>query len=651
MSSYNSFPSLDSGNFRITKANPYLRSVDMPSIDNSTYFRFGKAYTPARRYNPDDYFSWQQYLFDYNDPLAINSVADAVLNSDAKRQRYGLGDNIVSDIVATVPALLELTYNSSIKPLVGNVKHAIESDDYDFWDALEGTAHSIGLNALMNLGESLDVLANPVKALVITTFTDKDRLREEGKATDVLQALKDSVGWGGRGRINYDYDMVPGRYFDGLGNVVLELVSDPFNWFSWGASSGIKSFAKEAVEGAVEATTKTVTKEVVQEAAERVAKEVTQEVTEQVTKGAIKEVTEETAERVVKEAAGEVFDTLSERQQKLLVKNIKRALRDGNLDEAADIISKTVKDTLNGTHTGLFKKLGTYKYTRAGLGPGKFSDEYADSLVNKITATTLENIDYLKRAQKVYNLSEGAQKILSKSALITGVPGLVGAYKGIKYGMHAIEQHAAKLAKDAGLDTIEGVANAIAEAQKKFGTHADADVRKHLIDFYQSKGYSKVVANHLTKNTIAKYTTQAARASALQYRQLVTNLAVFKSKYDAAMKTLVNADMHTRVKTLQPIYEELADTVSDAEQVLTSLKELRKTNMFSDTIEDYIKVLEDVIADTKADSPYKKTLQELISEMDEAEKKIKELATASEDVIRKHDAIDYFDELARINNI
>lgn len=637
MSTYNSFPSINTGNFRITAANPYLKAVDMPSIDNHTYFKFGKAYTPAHRYNPEDYYSWQEHMFDYADPLAINSVVDAAFNSQAKRQRYGLGNNVAADVVATVPALLELTYNSSIKPYYANIKHAIDSEEYGIGEALGNAAMTAGLNTLMNIGETVDVLANPVKALVITTLTDKARLREEGKATDVLQALADSIGVGDRGRINYDYDLDPNSYADGLINVALEWVSDPFNWFSFGASSAIKSTAKEAVADAAESAAKIVVKDVAQETAEQVSKSVA------------KEITQETAERVAKEAAGEVFDTLSKRQQSLLVNNIKRALRDGNLDEAADIISKTVKNTLNGSTTGPFNRIRAHKW--AGIDKAKFADEYVDSLINKITATTLENIDSLKTAQKIYNFSEGAQKILSKAALTTGAPGLIGSYKGIKYGMHAIEQHAAKLAKDAKLDTIEGVADAIAKAQEKFGTHADADVRKHLIDFYQSKGYSKVVATHLTKKTIAKYTTQAARASALQYRQLVTNLAVFKNKYDAAMKTLVDADMPTRVKTLQPIYEELADTVSNAEEMLTSLKKLRETNMFSDTIEDYIKVLEDVVADAKADSPYKKTLQELISEMDETEKKIKELATSSEDVIRKHDAIDYFDELARINNI
>ena len=629
MSTYNSFPSLDSGNFRISKANPYLKSVNMPAIDNSTYFRFGKAYTPAYKNN----FSWQQDLFDYNDPLAINSVVDAVFNSEAKRQRYKLGDNILADVVATVPALLELTYNSSLKPYVTNIKHAIESDEYGVGEALGNASWAGVLNTLMNVGETLDVLANPVKAAVITTFTSKDRLRKEGKATNTWQAVLDSVDWGGRGRINYDYDMVPGRYYDGLGNIVLELVSDPFNWISWGASSGIKGIAKEVVEGAVESTTKTV------------VKEATQEAVEQASKSVAKEITQETAERVAKEAAGEVFDTLSKRQQNLLIKNTMRALRDGNLDEAADIISTTVKNTLNGVTTGPLNKIRAHKW--AGINKAKFSDEYADSLVNKITATTLENIDSLKRAQKLYNFSEGTQKLLGKSALITSAPGLIGSYKGIKYGMHAIEQHAAKLAKDAKLDTIEGIADAIAKAQEKFGTHADADVRKHLIDFYQSKGYSKVVANHLTKNTIAKYTTQAARASALQYRQLVTNLAVFKSKYDDAMKTLVDADISTRVKTLQPIYEELADTVSNAEQMLTSLKELRKTNMFSDTIEDYIKVLEDVVADTKADSPYKKTLQELISEMDDVGQRIQKLVENPRAVgtVKKYKAIQHFDSI------
>ena len=189
---------------------------------------------------------------DYNDPTQINSFADVVWNTISKNDKletrdYGILSDIgnwdipfitpifgqISGTARQITGTLDLVRNTVIEPIKQN------------------NFAALGINALVNLGESLDILASPVKGLVI----------------DGPQGLiKGSVG-----RVNYDID---------TGNFLLdmagEIILDPFNWFTFGGkaaiSGGVKTILAGSIDDVAQAAGGKFIKEGVTETAEAVKK-------------------------------------------------------------------------------------------------------------------------------------------------------------------------------------------------------------------------------------------------------------------------------------------------------------------------------------------------------------------------------------------
>ena len=190
------------------------------------------------------------YLTDYNDPYAINSFADVLLNRDAKAKRYGdwAKTPIVGDIASTVVGAGDLLWNSTIKPILSGAQYGYEQDGLS--GAVSGIGEGLataGLNTLTNLGETMDVVANPVKAVAIEG-ADALGIGDFGSkyGGDVWQGFKSSLGFGGDGRVNYDWD---------TGNIIsdlaLEMISDPLNWISFGGSTATKLAAQDTLSDAL----------------------------------------------------------------------------------------------------------------------------------------------------------------------------------------------------------------------------------------------------------------------------------------------------------------------------------------------------------------------------------------------------------------
>lgn len=102
----------------------------------------------------------------------------------------------------------------------------------------KGNIGEVFVNNLESLGSTLDILANPIKSL--------SPWAGGGSSTDLLK----SMGWiDSQYRETYQYDT---GYW--LADVVLEVISDPINWFTWGSSAlakGGAGAATDAVEKAV----------------------------------------------------------------------------------------------------------------------------------------------------------------------------------------------------------------------------------------------------------------------------------------------------------------------------------------------------------------------------------------------------------------
>ena len=176
---------------------------------------------------------------DYNDPTQINSFADVIWNSLYKNDKlntrdYGILSDIgdwdiplISGLSRAVTGTIDLARNTVIEPIK------------------QGNMAAVGINTLVNLGESLDILASPIKGLILDG--------PEG-------LIKGSVG-----RVNYDFDT--GNW---LIDMLAEVITDPFNWISFGGkaavSGGIKAVLASSIDDVAQAAGTKIFKETIEEA-------------------------------------------------------------------------------------------------------------------------------------------------------------------------------------------------------------------------------------------------------------------------------------------------------------------------------------------------------------------------------------------------
>ena len=176
--------------------------------------QYTRAQYAKSRYTPTEYYQTRYIprkstLADYNDPTEINSLADALFNLRAQSKLFPKAKWVpyVFPWLSSLAAISKLTIDKGIKPI------------------LQGQFKEAALNGLMNISETLDILANPVKGIF---------LEKEGPIKGFINGL----GVGKAGRVNYDYDTGSKALDMGL-----EVLSDPLNWVSFGGKALISQGA------------------------------------------------------------------------------------------------------------------------------------------------------------------------------------------------------------------------------------------------------------------------------------------------------------------------------------------------------------------------------------------------------------------------
>lgn len=235
----------------------------------------------------------QSFYADYNDPLELNSFADVILNDAAIKkasEKWGAFSFIEKiPIIRNAAALIDVTWNTGVAPI------------------LKGDTSASIINGLMNVGETLDVVANPLKGLLM-----------EGPS-----GFFKGIGLGmPEGRKNYDWNT--GNWMLDIG---LEIASDPTNWFTFGGKSVVKK--------GIQTTTTTITGETVQTV--------------------LKNLTAKVADLFGKELAPETLEKISTRANKLFAKKLTNTITDYTIGETRKVAIKNLKkrgvkitkDTLN----------------------------------------------------------------------------------------------------------------------------------------------------------------------------------------------------------------------------------------------------------------------------------------------------------------
>lgn len=185
--------------------------------DPSTY------YTKVMGFLPVD----TRYLSNPTNGLSYNSYADVLLNTEAWSKRWDKSEySWLNTPLGYLPRVIVdsvlLLKNQNIDPIVNSIK------DYGFGKGLGIGASTATLNALTNIGNSLDILSNPIKGLVL-----------DGPDGFVKGLIGDHIG---RKQYDYaDYIELGDGFWNNAGEMLLsgvaEMFSDPMTYVSFGISN------------------------------------------------------------------------------------------------------------------------------------------------------------------------------------------------------------------------------------------------------------------------------------------------------------------------------------------------------------------------------------------------------------------------------
>lgn len=430
----------------------------------------------AYQYKPREV---ETFLSNYNDPTELNSFIDALTNREAVSKEFGETWGTASTLSGTV-AVLSFAGSiiaSALAPFTGGASLAVAAPlakigavatipaipaaahvtvEKGIKPILAGKPKEAALNTLMNLGETADVLANPVKGLLL-----------EGP-----EGFVKGTGLTSEGRINYDYNT---GFF--LTDMLLETISDPLNWVDLGTGIALKSSLKPIAETTANTITQSASNIVNKTFAKSIG-EITTEGSERISKQMSKVISQ-----VGQEWATKSFDKLTDaaknkllhdgrnRIQQALVQAIRKELPKASASEI-DIILK-----LAG------KKTATEQLTN------HFMKEISD-----ITFDTLST-DVIKGLAGIQHYSNTFQKFMTKGAMCSsgyglGIEAVKNGWKGIKAWSNNLTLNRLKKAtvfdNKNGLDIKQyAQAKQIWEASYKYTTDLTGEVtQRDMNSFY-----------------------------------------------------------------------------------------------------------------------------------------------------------------------
>ena len=323
----------------------------------------------------------QSNLSNYNNPLEMNSLRDVILGSFN-------------------PAMNKGSWFAPWNYLVNFTKHYHKHYLEPIFT--KGDFQTAMLNVLMGAGEDLDILSNPVKAIVISAY----------HGDNVGQALLRSTFGDNTGIHNYDYDTG-----NKITDIVLEFFSDPLTLIeiASGAGAAVKGGSKVA-KGVATSTTK----EFASESGEKLLKTTSKRLSKSVGKDVTKETIAESAEATLKQL------------------KFKNYIKDGN------IWSELVNSKVSGVRKELWNKL---------LRSNSWDDiaeEYGQDFT-KIFANELSTRTGVDQAKILSKLTEtGYGRTFTKS--INDLVG--GAYNASSVGILASIYNKVQFIDDAYTSTI-----------------------------------------------------------------------------------------------------------------------------------------------------------------------------------------------------
>ena len=387
-------------------ARPTLPNVAQNNTDPSAY------YTKALGFLPID----TRYLSNTTNQLAYNSVADVLFNKAAWDKRWANSDaSWLSEWWAYIPRTVAdlglLFKEKTFDPIAQGITES-------GWEGFTRGASTALMNGLVNLGNTLDIVSNPIKGLIL-----------EGG-----EGFKKGLFGDEEGRKQYDYNQyidTGSGFVDFVSSLVLEIVSDPLNWISWGGKAAVKLGTDTIADTAVKSI-----KEVVGEALEngfKSADEIALAVKSGLSNTAesIAWMGEDTVEAVLKQAFGDSD-------------NITKAML-SNLDNARPMLKKMATNAaLRNNYIELAKNLRGSKasrYKASYFNPASVKNAPAwqmlasDYLMGAAKGTLPDLLrpasnNLIRAGSNIYRGVQNFEKGLRYAAGVTGIDEIIALTKG-----------------------------------------------------------------------------------------------------------------------------------------------------------------------------------------------------------------------------
>lgn len=351
-----------------------------------------KPYNPKQNtYDPEAYYTKAlgflpidtRYLSNTTNSLAYNSMADVIFNKGAIEKRWG--DSRLSEWYGYIPRLFIdtglLLKDTIIDPVVQGVID-------DGWAGFVRGASTGLMNTLVNFGNTLDILSNPIKGLVLDG--------EDG-------FFKGLIG-DEHGRKQYDYmDYIDtGNGFnDFILSMLAEMASDPLTYVSFGASGAAKSTG-QSVSKTILNNVSDFLQQGVKVTADDVLENAVAVGTKKIATNAIDDLIAASGESLSKKTAAQILADLSDDAGQLIESRVKNFISSSE-NLTADLITNNIRkngilseDVLKRTAESLTSGKAT-RY-KAGLVKGVHNTETIQRYVSEMLPTlALDNLPSVAR--------------------------------------------------------------------------------------------------------------------------------------------------------------------------------------------------------------------------------------------------------------
>ena len=381
----------------------------------------------------------QTFLANYSDPTELNSYIDALTNREAVSKEFGDAWGTISTVsgtlsvvayigaavAAAVAALFPVTAPVA-GPIAGGLAKAGTAlavpaipaaakvtYDYGIKPIVSGKPDEALLNTLMNLGETMDAAANPIKGLFI-----------EGP-----EGFAKGTGLAEGGRVQYDYDT--GNF---ISDMVLEIISDPLNWIEWPAGiakniaikPGAKALSQELVETTVKATNDVLrglegVAEITEEGAQNITKKVTNTVAARLKNWLEQqysdfEITPTKIQKQVKASIKNNTPLTKEQAKELLIQSAKNNFISKSTEAIHETLIEAIKKEIPDITSAQLELI--LKQTGKELEWKQLSDKALEQIMQTVDLDKLAT-DTIKALSQVTHYTDSMQKFLTKGAFMT----------------------------------------------------------------------------------------------------------------------------------------------------------------------------------------------------------------------------------------